>query len=71
MSLAFTNAEKRGLQLFETELADCFHCHEINAFLTDDDFHNVGLDSPLVDLGKGEVSGDPNDFGKFKTPSTA
>lgn len=65
----FSAAEDRGRLLFNTEAGDCFHCHPPNALLTDNDFHNTGLDSPFVDLGLGEVTKNPNDFGKFKSPS--
>lgn len=67
----FSASAERGLQLFDSEAADCFHCHQINALVTDHSFHNIGLDSTFtgVDLGLGDVTGNPNDFGKFKTPT--
>ena len=50
---------------------DCFHCHgnPNNPLWTDNIFHNNGLDATFLDLGLGAVSGDPNDNGKFKSPS--
>jgi cytochrome c peroxidase len=76
----FTEPEARGLDLFLKEGgdpdngqggqwgADCFHCHGFGAMLfTDNQPHNNGLDSIFTDLGYGEVSGDPQDFGLFKT----
>ena len=50
---------------------DCFHCHgsNNNPLWTDNAFHNNGLDITFQDLGFGEVTGDPNDNGKFKSPS--
>ncbi|MEM7387911.1 MAG: MbnP family protein, partial [Verrucomicrobiota bacterium] len=71
-----TEEEKRGLQLFVTEFdparglhgADCFHCHSGNLF-TNHRFTNNGLDSIFPDDGRMEVSQDPVDRGKFKTPS--
>ena len=50
---------------------DCFHCHgsNQNPLWTDNKFHNNGLDATLTDLGLGAVTGDPNDNGKFKSPS--
>jgi cytochrome c peroxidase len=65
----FTEAQERGRHLFDTERGDCFHCHRVNVLLTDNDFHNIGLDSLFVDLGRSEVTGNPSDMGKFKTPS--
>ena len=33
-------------------------------------FHNNGLDvEPFNDLGRGKITNDPNDYGKFKTPT--
>ncbi|MBL8002427.1 MAG: cytochrome-c peroxidase [Flavobacteriales bacterium] len=50
--------------------ADCFHCHTNAAGLfTDEQFHNNGLDATFTDLGRGEVTGDPFDMGRFKTPT--
>lgn len=50
--------------------ADCFHCHTNAAGLfTDEQFHNNGLDSVFTDLGRGAITGDPFDMGKFKTPT--
>jgi cytochrome c peroxidase len=47
--------------------ADCFHCHGTHLF-TANNFTNNGLDeSPAV--GFSIVTNDPNDIGKFKTPS--
>ncbi len=51
--------------------ADCFHCHtEATGLFTDEQAHNNGLDSePFPDLGRGAVTGDPFDNGKFKVPT--
>lgn len=50
--------------------ADCFHCHTSAAgFFTDEQFHNNGLDATFSDLGRGGVTGDPFDMGRFKTPT--
>lgn len=51
--------------------ADCFHCHtEAASLFTDEQFHNNGLDTePFADLGRGAVTGDPFDNGKFKVPT--
>ncbi len=63
-------AARRGEILFITEKGDCFHCHPPSGMLfTDDRFHNNGLDSVFSDIGLGKITGNPNDNGKFKTPT--
>lgn len=67
-----TAQELNGLNVFlSEEKGDCFHCHgSPNLPLwTDNDFHNNGLDATFTDLGLGGVTGDPNDNGKFRSPS--
>ena len=67
-----TIQEEEGFNIFmDEERGDCFHCHgnENNPLWTDNKFHNNGLDNNFSDLGLGAVTGDPNDNGKFKTPS--
>lgn len=67
-----TPQELNGLDVFLREdKGDCFHCHgnPNNPLWTDNDFHNNGLDTAFADLGLGAVTGDPNDNGKFRTPS--
>lgn len=67
-----TSQELNGFNIFMAETkGDCFHCHgsESNPLWTDNDFHNNGLDASFTDLGLGGVTGDPNDYGKFRTPS--
>ncbi len=59
-----------GLHLFRTH-ARCMNCHSGPA-LTDNGFHNLGLHfygRARQDLGRYEVTGDPADSGKFRTPS--
>lgn len=78
----FTTSESNGLDLFLKEGgspeevpggqfgADCFHCHGFgNMQFSDYLPHNNGLDSTFSDLGVGGATGDPLDFGKFKTPT--
>lgn len=67
---ALTAEEQRGADLFYSEKGDCFHCHSLR-LLTDNDFHNIGLDSVYTgyNLGRYNVTGNPNDIGKFKTSS--
>lgn len=78
----FTQSELNGLDIFRTELGDCFHCHTqgddylfTNASaVLDNGFTNNGLDSvhsvyEFADKGLGEVTGDTTQFGRFKNPS--
>ncbi len=66
-------AEIRGFDTFENEISDCFHCHGAYATafqFTDNVFHNTGLDSVFTDeKGLYEVTGNPEDIGKFHTPT--
>ena len=67
-----TAEEENGFNIFMDEAkGDCFHCHgsNNNPLWTDNKFHNNGLDATFTDLGLGSVTGDPNDNGKFKSPS--
>ena len=67
-----TSEEQNGFDVFMDETrGDCFHCHgsNNNPLWTDNKFHNNGLDAVLSDLGLGKVTGDPNDNGKFRSPS--
>jgi len=68
-SKAISPAAKRGFELFRGK-AMCATCH-IPPALTDNLYHNVGVPAvgPLKeDLGRFEVTKDPADKGKFKTP---
>lgn len=72
----FTAEEKLGSEMFFTEEGDCFHCHgaqetnfTMGAFGRDLQFVNNGLKAQYDDEGRAEVTGDPTDVGKFKTPS--
>ena len=67
-----TPLEQQGLAVFLDEnRGDCFHCHgsPSNPLWTDNDFHNNGLDENFTDLGLGDITGDPAQFGLFKSPS--
>ena len=67
---ALDDAQLRGLHLFRTQ-AGCMNCHN-GAALTDNGFHNLGLHfhgRPRQDLGRYEVTGNPADSGRFRTPS--
>lgn len=71
-NVALTTEEQNGFDIFMDEArGDCFHCHgsDNNPLWTDNDFHNNGLDATFNDLGLGMITGDPNDHGKFRSPS--
>ncbi|HEX5001036.1 MAG TPA: cytochrome c peroxidase [Bacteroidia bacterium] len=61
----FTTEELNGLTLFRQK---CASCHSEPLF-TDLSYRNNGLDSVFSDLGRGLITLDPNDNGKFKVPS--
>ncbi|MEE4001771.1 cytochrome c peroxidase [Tenacibaculum sp. FZY0031] len=70
--IELTPEEQNGFNVFMDETrGDCFHCHgsDNNPLWTDNKFHNNGLDETFTDLGLGAVTGDPNDNGKFRSPS--
>lgn len=67
---AMNDQEIHGMHLFRTK-ARCMNCHN-GQFLTDESFHNIGLTyykRKYEDLGRYHVTQDPNDVGKFRTPS--
>ncbi|UPT69168.1 MAG: c-type cytochrome [Sphingobacteriales bacterium JAD_PAG50586_3] len=65
-----TPQETNGLQLYsDMAKGDCNHCHVLGSTFTDFEFRNTGLDSIAVDNGRYLISLNPNDKGKFKTPS--
>lgn len=69
-SAALSDEALHGLHLFRTE-AGCMNCHHGPRF-TDEQFHNLGLHfygRPLEDLGRYDVTGRPDDMGRFRTPS--
>lgn len=73
----FTKAELKGFELMnDMSMADCLHCHSTDAdpMGTKLGFSNNGLDSitdadHYADKGRGGVTGDINDNGKFRIPS--
>ncbi len=67
-------AEERGRISFLTEgKGDCFHCHPeplfAEPFFGSGGFHNTGLDSIVIDGGRGEITGNAAEMGRFKAPS--
>lgn len=70
-----TPLEQEGFDLvFITERGDCFHCHGVYPFMTDNDFHDNGLQANVtsigdyVDKGLGGFNGVSTDVGKMKAP---
>lgn len=70
-----TPLEQEGFDLvFVSERGDCFHCHGVYPFMTDNDFHDNGLQENVnsigayVDRGLGGFSGINTDIGKMKAP---
>lgn len=62
--------EINGLHLFRTK-ARCMNCHN-GQYFTDENFHNIGLTyykREFEDLGRYNVTKNPDDVGKFRTPS--
>ena len=65
-----SDQEVKGLHLFRTK-ARCMNCHH-GQYFTDEDFHNIGLTyykRKYEDLGRYHVTLNPDDVGKFRTPS--
>ncbi|NBX81020.1 MAG: cytochrome-c peroxidase, partial [Flavobacteriales bacterium] len=63
------NEEWAGYDLFKSlNGADCFHCHN-GPLMRVKKFSNNGLDAAFTDLGRGEITGNSNDNGKFKVPT--
>ncbi|MGD1848106.1 MAG: cytochrome-c peroxidase [Salibacteraceae bacterium] len=63
-----TPDEILGEQIINSEVGDCFHCHG-SILLTDNEFHNNGLDSNVTNTGVGEFFSTPSQYGWFKTPT--
>jgi cytochrome c peroxidase len=64
-----TNEELAGYDLFKSlNGADCFHCHN-GPLMQVQKFSNNGLDAVFSDLGRGAITGNANDNGKFKVPT--
>lgn len=65
---ALTDQEVYGLHVFRTK-GRCMNCHN-GKYFTDEDFHNIGLTyykRQYQDLGRYEITKNPDDVGKFKT----
>ena len=63
------NEEWAGYDLFKSlNGADCFHCHN-GPLMRVKKFSNNGLDVTFSDNGRGAITGNSNDHGKFKVPT--
>ncbi len=81
--MEFTDSEERGRAIFYAEFGavggggDCFHCHGSELFHDVDpiqQFRNNALQEAATlndfpDKGRGDITGNPQDNGKFKVPS--
>lgn len=70
--IELTPSELNGIDVFmDEDRGDCFHCHGNpgSPLWTDNAFHNNGLDELITDRGLGAITGDPRDFGLFRSPS--
>lgn len=65
-----TQSEYNGYVIFFSEKGDCFHCHAM-PMMSSFSFNNNGLDSVFQgeNMGRFAVTGNPNDMGKFRTPT--
>ncbi len=65
---AMPPAAVRGMNLFNGK-AHCSSCHSGPVF-SDQSFHNlgVGMAKPNPDVGRVKITGNPADWGRFKTP---
>ena len=63
--VSFSTDEAEGYELFKQK---CASCHSEPLF-TNYQYKNNGLDSIYTDLGRGRITFNANDNGKFKVPS--
>jgi len=66
---SITVEEWGGYDLFKSlNGADCFHCHN-GPLMQVSKYSNNGLDDIFTDLGRGAITGNSGDNGKFKVPT--
>lgn len=64
-----TPEEWAGYDLFKSlNGADCLHCHS-GVLMHINKFSNNGMDATFSDPGRGGITGNPNDMGRFKIPT--
>lgn len=61
-----TQQEAQGFQVFVGQ-GRCVLCHTGGLF-SDNQFHNIGVRPIFEDQGRGAITGNPADNGRFKTP---
>ena len=61
-----TAQEDRGREIYVQ--MDCSFCHG-GPLLSDQNFHNIGVRPRTEDTGRGAITGNANDNGRFKTPT--
>ena len=66
---ALSESQQRGMKIFFSNNARCDACHDGAAFTTNQ-FANIGIgmDKPIADLGRFNVTKKEEDKGAFKTP---
>jgi cytochrome c peroxidase len=67
-SSALSASAKNGLGLFNSSKTNCSKCHSGINF-TDNTYHSTGLYVIYPDIGREDVTHNPADNGKFRTPS--
>jgi cytochrome c peroxidase len=67
-SSALSASAQRGLALFNSSRTNCSKCHSGINF-TDNAYHSTGLTEDYIDEGREDVTHNPADNGKFRTPS--
>lgn len=66
----YTDQQVKGMHLFRTK-AQCINCHN-TPYFSDNQFHNDGqtlFGTKNEDFGRFNVTKDPKDIGKFRTPT--
>lgn len=82
---ALTDQEKLGLTIFNSERAECYHCHggvffttatvAANSIVTESGFENNGVynvdddNAPEEHLGLASITGEARDRGRFRVPT--
>jgi cytochrome c peroxidase len=65
---ALSDTQLRGLELFRSSKLNCVQCH-VEPLFIDNKMHNVGLYAVYEDYGRGRVTLDSADYGRFRTPT--
>lgn len=68
ITAGWTQSEERGRQIFNAP-GSCSACHGTDNFVPGNAIFNNGLEFPYVDRGRGAITGNAADDGKFKVGS--